>query len=342
MKTVFRFLPIFGAAVFLSTPAWPISFPSGPLRKDGPADLAPHPQSSKAYNEFWTYQFWLQDGMQAQLNFSRVSFGSFKDPVCGGDLSLMGFKGHSYFVAREYKLQNFAFDPVLSKLSVHQKIFFQGAPPQAHRVCFTTTKNGVAYFLDLTFDSIAPGAVWGDGVIHLHNNEQMGLFFHIPKAKVHGRIAINGDTVAVQGSAWMDHTYQTQFATNLMDAGYRYVLTSGKTEGGYFFQSEEGLFGYGLREEGGRLQLLKIQGLKPSNSNPGPWISRSLEFDFADASPSRFQLKENRQQTSAFQELSYLLRRTARMYLGGEPYSFRGTASINDSPALFSFTQVVR
>src|SRR5437762_13089738 len=87
------------------------------LRRDNATDIAPHPKSSRTYNEFWTYQFWLNEGIQAQVDLSRANFGSFKDPACGADLSLIGFKGRNYFVAREYKARNFAFDVERQRLS---------------------------------------------------------------------------------------------------------------------------------------------------------------------------------------------------------------------------------
>src|SRR4051812_16687945 len=85
--------------------------PTGGLRSDTPVDFAPHNPSSKTFNEFWTYQFWLNGGVQVQLNLSRASFGSFKDPVCGADLAVMNFRGRNAFVAREYPVKRFSWTP---------------------------------------------------------------------------------------------------------------------------------------------------------------------------------------------------------------------------------------
>jgi hypothetical protein len=68
-----------------------IQLPTGDLRAAVLTDLKPHHSGSKTYNEFWTYHFLLDGNVQAVLNFSRVNLGSFKAPVCGADLTLMGF-----------------------------------------------------------------------------------------------------------------------------------------------------------------------------------------------------------------------------------------------------------
>ena len=81
--------------------------PTGGLRPDVLADFAPHAASSKTFNELWTYQFWLNGGIQVQLNLSRANFGSFKDPVCGADLAVTNFRGRNAFVAREYPVKRF-------------------------------------------------------------------------------------------------------------------------------------------------------------------------------------------------------------------------------------------
>ena len=315
------FAAVFFLIISVSLPR-AVTRPSGELRPDAPADLAPHPQIGKNFNEVWTYQLWLNNGIQAQLELSRANFGSYKDPVCGADLALMNFKGQNYFVAREYPSRNFIFDSAKARLSVHEKIFFEGAPPLRHHLFFSTVKKGVSYFVDLTFSDMMPGAVWGDGVFHLKDNHHVGLFFHIPGAKVRGRIAINGDTQNVDGYAWMDHTFQTNFVTKLLDAGYRYVVIPkspehpGKLEDGYFFQTGAEVFGYCLREDNGHWILLRPKEFKAldATSVGGASVPKRLEISFEKEAATRFQRKEDRQVTSALQELGRMERFGARMF----------------------------
>jgi len=334
-----RFVSTFLALV-LPIPVF--SGPAGGLRPDVIADLAPHPASSKSYNEFWTYQIQFTNGTQLQLNFSRINFDGFKDPVCGSDLAVMGFKGRNYFVAREYPLKNFVFDPVKARLSVHENIFFQGKPPAEHRLFFSTAKKNQTFLLDLNFTEMSAGAVWGDGIFNLRGGKA-GLFFHIPKSKVRGRFAVNGDTLAVEGFAWLDHTYLTEFATKVMDVGYRYVLSAGRVEGGYFIQNKDGVSGYGIREENEHLTLLHPSDLKSIDRSSwgGYSMPKALGFSFTDASPTQISRKEDRQCISAFHELNWFEKKGAKFFLGGEIVGLRGLGQTQDSlPALLSFTLI--
>ncbi len=322
-----------------------VTAPTGELRRDNLTDYAPEPGPGRAHNEFWTYQLRLNDGIQVQLNLSRVFFGKFKDPVCGADLALMNFAGRNYFVAREYPLKNFSWNPATARLAVHDDIFAEGLPPRAHHVTFSTTKGGHDYFLDLTFENMTPGVVWGDGIFRFGGGDQAALFLHIPKARVRGWLAVARDTVAVRGFGWMDHTRQTQFGTKFMDAGYRYAVTTGRAEGGYFFQNGSTVFGYGVREENGVMTLLKPTAITSSERTSwgGLAVPKRLEFSLLGHAPVILLRTEDRQRTSILQELSSLERFGAKVYLGGEVLGYRGIAKIDDSmSAIYAFSMVKR
>ncbi len=319
--------------------------PQGDLRRDTPADYGPQANPGRTHNEFWTWQFLLNDGIQVQLNLSRVHFGKFKDPVCGADLAVMTAGGQTDFVAREYPLSNFTWEPSAARLSVHANIFAEGLPPRAHRVFFATRKGGKDYLLDLVFEKMTPGVVWGDGLFRLDGGETVSLAIHIPKARVKGHLAVNGDTIAVRGFGWMDHSRQSQFGTRFMDAGYRYVVTSGRAEGGLFFTEKSSVFGYGVREENGVMTLLKPQAITaPERSSwGGVSVPRRLEISVAGGDTVRFARTVDRQRTSVLQELGKLERVGARMFLGGELLGYRGLGRVDDAhPALYSFTMVKR
>jgi hypothetical protein len=156
-------------------------------------------------------------------------------------------------------------------------------------------------------------------------------------------MAVNKDTVEVEGFAWLDHTYLTEFATKVMDVGYRYVLSAGRVEGGYFIQNKDGVSGYGIREENGRLSLLRPTDLKSIDRQPwgGHAMPKSLGFTFEGGSNTQITRKEDRQCISAFQELNWIEKKGAKFLLGGEIVGLRGLGQTNDSlPALLSFTLV--
>jgi hypothetical protein len=339
----FPTIPIIALAAFASAAFAAVTTPVGGLRRDALADYAPELKPGKTHNEFWTWQFLFDGGTQAQLNLSRVHFGSLKDPVCGADFALMNFRGRNHYVAREYPLSNFFWDAGQAVLRTHANIWTEGLPPRSQHVHFATRKDGKSYFLDLTLEKMTPGVVWGDGVFRLSGGEKVSLFMHVPRARVRGRIAIDEDTVEVKGFAWMDHSRQTQFGTRFMDAGYRYVVTEGRAEGGYFFQDGGTVFGYGVREEGGGLALLKPVGLAVSER--GSWgglsVPKLLDISLDGRGPLRLRRTEDRQRTSVLQELGSFERLGARVYLGGEIFGVRGLARVDDSlPAVYSFTMV--
>jgi hypothetical protein len=332
---------VFGSLTSVSA----VTLPQGDLRRDGIADYAPQPNPGRTHNEFWTWQFLLNDGIQVQFNISRVHFGKFKDPVCGADLSIMTPSGRSDFVAREYSMSNFKWEPSAARLAVHANIYAEGWPPREHRVYFSTSKGGRNYLLDLTFEKMIPGVVWGDGLFRLGGGETVSLAIHIPKARVKGRLLVGDDTLTVRGVGWMDHSRQSQFGTRFMDAAYRYVVTSGRTEGGYFFTEKQHVFGYGVREENGVLTLLKPQTIAAPERTSwgGVSVPKLLEFGLDNGDTVRFSRTADRQRTSVLQELGKFERMGARMFLGGELLGYRGLGLIDEAfPALYSFTMVKR
>ncbi len=328
------------AAAFSVPAADHIQMPTGDLRSAVLTDLKPHPSSSKTYNEFWTYHFFLDGNIQAVLNFSRVNLGSFKAPVCGADLTIMGFKGKNYSVAREYDKKNFEFADSNQSLRVHEKIWFSGKLPEAHRVHFATNKRDMGYYLDLDFSEILPGKVWGDGMFKFGNTDAVGIFIHIPGAKVSGKLAINQDTLEIKGRAYMDHTYQTDLAPDLVGAGFRYVTQAGPVEVGYVM-APVGRFdprpiGYGLRYAGGGFTLLKPMGLKVVSSAKamGASIPTQLEIQYQDGIKAMLQRSEDRLQQSTLHEFSGFAKMAIKSFMGGEILTYKGLGTLNGSQSM--------
>lgn len=319
-----------------------VTVPSGELRAAVVADLKPHPSSSKTYNEFWTYQIYLDNDIQACLNYSRVNPGP-KAPVCGADLTLIGFKGKNYKVAREYDKKNFAFVDSTQQLRVHENIWFQGKLPREHRIHFATQKKGVAYYLDLEFSDIAPGKVWGDGLFKL-GGETVGMYVHIPQAKVAGRLAINGDTLQVTGRAYMDHTFQTDMGPKLVEAGFRYVgKAASPAEVGNFLQPREKYgttpIGYGLSVLQGAVTLRKPSAIKvlANEKSLGLKVPTRLEIDFLDGSRAELQRGQDRFHQSFLEEFNWLEKTAVKAFLGGEVKTFKGMGTLAGQPAAYDF-----
>jgi hypothetical protein len=338
---------LFLASALRSPAAEHIQLPTGDLRAAVLTDLKPHPSGSKTYNEFWTYHFLLDGNIQVILNFSRVNLGSFKSPVCGADLTIMGFQGRNWSVAREYDKKNFVFTDSAQGLRVHENIWFSGRLPESHHAHFATTKKNVSYYLDLDFTDIQPGRVWGDGMFKFGGGDALGIFIHIPSAKVKGRLGINQDTSEVSGRAYMDHTFQTDLAPNLVSAGYRYVSETDPAEAGYFLDPasrfEKRPVGYGLKSLNGELVLRRPETLKVLSASKamGAKVATAVEIGFQDGSKTVLNRGEDRMQQSVLHEFSGFTKMAIKSFMGGEILTFRGVGTIAGArPMAYNFFTV--
>ncbi len=312
--------------------------PAGPVRHTTYADLKAHTQPSRTYNEFWTYQFSLNQGIQLVLNFSRANLG-IKDPVCGTDMGLIGFMGKNYALAREYPKKNFKFSDGKQQLNIHKKIWFGGKLPETHRVYLNTRKNNISYLIDLKFSDIEQGVTFGDGVFKL-GAEKIGLYIHIPRAKVHGIIAINQDTVEVNGIGYMDHTFQSKMGTKLVSAGYRYQALGDEIHAAYCLvpKSSKGeLFGIGVKGKPGALtayQPARFETLEKSKRK-NVTLATKLKVHYGNQQ-TVFQRGADAQQWSVLSELGRALRWGAKKLMGGEVIYFRGKGSLDGKPAFYN------
>ncbi len=339
-------LPILKSAIIglcgLFTLATASQTPSGDLRESSFADLKDHPIDSKTYNEFWTYQFFLDGGTQIILNYSRANLGSFKDPVCGADVSFIDFKGKNYSVAREYPKKNFKWNSANQGLNVHKDIWFKGPLPQSHEVYFSTRKNKTNYYIHLSFSEIDPGYVWGDGQFSL-GSEKVGIYIHIPRAVVKGKIAINKDTLDVTGIAYMDHTFQSTMGTDLVDEGYRFYSPGENPIIGNFVKPlskyKMGFVGYGLQKTESGYQLLQPGSLNISEHKKMRDIKLPQALSLTGPKGNIvLKVSKHQQQLSILDGFdSWFEKKAVKLFLGGEMIHFRGLAKVNGSPGYFNF-----
>lgn len=331
---------ILAAFTFLALPDGvraedPVVFPSSGARATTAADLAPHAATTGAFNERWSYHVLLDGDLQVLVNLSLARLGGFREPTAGADLAILGFGGQSYHVAREYPVSTrFRFDASASRLEVHPNIFFEGAPPRRHRVHFVTQKDGVRYEVDLMFSDMAAGVTWGDGVFRL-GSERVGMYIHIPHARVTGTVAVNGERRTVRGTGYMDHTYQTTFAPRLVRASFRMVRHAGQGwEVGHYFlpasRFEDRAVGFGVRQEGGRTVLLRPEAVEVVNARRqlGVEVPGQIRFSFEGAPPTILSRRGNRQAFAALEELSSIERAVVRRLIGGEVVHVRGMGTV--------------
>lgn len=323
-----------GALAASLTPDERVEVPAGEARATTTDDLRPHPSLGSAYNEVWSYTFLLNDGMQATMSLSKADLGSVMAPVSGAEFSISGFDGRSYRAPKQYDADDLEYTPSTNRLQVHPDIFFEGALPRRHRIYFKAAKHDVEYEVDLRFSAIEPGLTWGDGIFHL-GSERVGMFIHIPYAEVRGTVSIGGVRKEVRGTAYMDHTFQSDFATKLVRSAYRYVQHSRGMEVGYFIapasRYEDRVIGLAAVRERGRFRLRKPEAIQVVSTRPalGAAVPKQLAVRYDIGSQTILNREGDQQAFSALEELGSLQRAIVKRYIGGEAVVFRGWGTTN-------------
>ncbi len=320
--------------------------PDDGLRQTEWSDMLPHTMKGDYYNEFWSYHLFFEDDLHLHLTFSLANFGSLKSPVSGGKLFVSNFMGENYNVAREFAIEHLVIDEEQHKIRLHQgrDIYLYGKLPHEHHVYFNTTKDGVSYLVDLDFHDIHQGYTWGDGIFRLES-EDMGIFVHIPRAEVSGIVAVNGDTVHVSGTAYMDHTFQTNLTSKVVNKGFRHIShTDSGFRTGYYLvpkrSSQTDVVGFSLIRENSPTHLEKPAQITVLDSDRigGKTVPRHVEVVFQSGRRSVFSRQEDFQHVSFLEEIGGIRRRLVRSFLGGEVIEYVGIGKIDGNvPINYNF-----
>jgi hypothetical protein len=199
--------------------------PSSEVTYLQPKDLKSNEKKGAYYNEQWAYHVILDNGAQIYVTYAISHFAAFRSSASSGRLSLLNWEGEDYRVAREYSLDELMFyeDEYKMDLNPERGLWFEGKPGNNnHRFYYRTKKDGIHYDISINFDHPFPGFTQGDGVFKLGNDDELGMFTHIPFSKVSGFVALNHDTVKVAGIGFMHHIYETNIATRLFRSSYAF------------------------------------------------------------------------------------------------------------------------
>jgi hypothetical protein len=340
IAAIFMAFSLFGGA------SAQISNPEGKL-KPVPADkIWPQTLRGSHFNEFWNYQFYLNDGIKLHIIYSAANFGSLKSPVSGVRVSVQFPNENShdiYQLAREYPIDRLVQDHENFRLSLREdrEIYFEGKLPETHRLRINTRKDGVNYDLDLSLSNITRGYTRGNGIFTVRD-EEIGIYTHIPYAEVSGYVNVNNNRMEVNGTAYMDHTWQYQTTTRLMHSGYRFVShqDAGNWDLLYFMLPEDGrerrTIGYRLYKRDGKIRQAGIERITQVTSRrvSGRQVALTLEVELDNGERVRITRSEDEEVFSVLGELGWVARRAARTFLGGEVVDIRGTAHFLEDSAL--------
>ena len=310
------------------------------------SDMLPHTKAGSYYNEFWVYHIFLENDLQLHITFSLANFGTFKSAVSGGKLFVSNFNGANYNVAREFSLDRLVIDEQQHKMRLHEgrEIYFKGKLPESHHILFNTTKDGTSYLVDLDFHDIHPGYKSGDGITRVEDDD-MGIFVHIPKASVEGTVAVNDDTLAVRGTAYMDHTYQTDLSSKIVDKGFRHIThTDEGFHTGYYLvpknRSDDSVIGIALENKGLATTLKQPTGIQINQYSDiaGNDIPKEIEVAYLSGDRQVFRRLQDFQSVSFLEEVGGFRKRLVRRFLGGEIIEYVGTGDLNNGmPANYNF-----
>lgn len=292
------------------------------------------------FNEFWNYQLYFDDGMKLHITFSAANFGNLKDPVTGVRLSVFNHGDNTYQLSREYPLPRLVQDKENYRFQLRddRDLFFEGKLPDSHRVVIKTSKDGVDYHIDLKLNDIEKGFKLGDGMYKI-GGEEVGIITHIPYAKASGHVTINGDRKRVNGSAYMDHTWQNRTTTQLMHSGYRFVYHQDSDNWDILYtmlpddSKSDAMIGHRITREDGEKRYSGVNGIEVVSSKKafGSTIPRIIDFELENESSVRLSRNEDQERFTVLGELGWVARRAARTFLGGEVIDYRGEAVLMES-----------
>lgn len=312
-----------------------VSNPQGDLNRLTADDIWAHTLEGSYFNEFWTYHFFLDDGMKVHITFSIADFGSIKSPVSGVQVSVDRLNGQLYQLSREYNINHLVQDKenYIFRNRIDRELFFEGKLTEKQRVRIHTTKDGVTYDIDLEIFDIVNGFKWGNGKYRI-NSEQVGVFTHIPYAKVKGYVEVDNFRNDVTGSVYMDHVFQQQMTTRLVDSGYRFIYHDGPDNWDIIYMmlpdnsNDRNLVGHRVVNREGEITvhgLTHIDNLIKRNMF-GEDVARELDIRMDNSETLRLTRRTDSEKFSLLGELGRFARAAARTFLGGEVIHFRGEA----------------
>jgi hypothetical protein len=322
-----------------------VFYPNGTFQDTDGDDFIAKNLPSKYYNELWTYHINLENGVQLIYTFMINDFGSFKDRATGVKLSVTWTDGNTYVVNKKYDPSTFITEPDNNYIRLHptRPYWAKGSFNDKHRLFFHNTKEGVQYDLDLTLYDIAQGKTLGDGTYKVGNNE-LGIALLIPHAKVKGFVAINGDTLNVKGVGYMDHIYQNNLSSEIIDRSYR--IKTGDAQNGMFFHflslKNSGIqspIGYGVGYTNGIPHMLTPSQIERVSSDSKVHdLDTHVKIKPYQSEMLNIKVKKHMDTYSLLNELGGIKKFLAKQVIGGELIEMSGTVTINgDKPGYFYY-----
>ena len=312
--------------------------PQGAVRSVSVDDFMPHKNSTKDFNETWSYQFVFDNGTRAFINYSTLHIpGAGNKVTC--DMSFWNFKSNTYTVGRQYPPERLKADKASGTIDINGEYKMEHKPGKDHRVFFSADKGG-KFLVDVTFESAVVGKVMGNGVWKI-GKETFGQYVHIPYGRVSGKIAYNEDTIAVKGYAYMDQTWQTEQATDMAARSINFstIAKSPLFAGRVSIAKNGEPFGYALYNDENGIKVALPKAIKEGDSNYSgkKFAKGDLTFEWQDATiPAlKFNVAKTLQKASLLDKVDgWFAKKAFKIAAGGEVLFYRGRSDASHGKKL--------
>lgn len=290
-------------------------------------DFFRHPQSgAKNYNESWDYVFVLDNGAKAYVSYTWMNVPG-KGPQIGTQFSIWNFNGKSASVGRQYPTERFKEDRGKNTINIKDEYLMENSPGKGHRVLFTADKNG-KFFLDLKFTSADPTQIPNESVSNV-SGQKHGLYVHIPYGRVEGRIGINNDTINVKGYGYMDHSWLTDVATNMIARSLLFTGPNKDRIAGRINISPKGeIFGYGISKGTPIFPAQVLEGTSTYNPKKFPG-NLTITWKTEEIAPLKFEAKAQEKYSILANADGFIERQLIKSTMG-EIFYLRGRAQTED------------
>lgn len=316
----------------VSAPKW------DEYRSPSAGDFLRAKKLSDKFNETWTYQFTLDNGTKAYINYATLYIPGSGEKI-GCDLSFWNFKGKSYSVGRQYPPERLKEDRTKRTLNIKDEYFMNGTPGKGHHVFFSADKGG-KFLVDLTFESAVASLIPGSGVWKI-GSEKYAQYILIPYGRVSGKIAHDGDTLSVKGYGYMEHTWQTAQATDIAVRSLNFSANSAKKfyAGRIGFTKGGTPFGYAILADSGKTKIVVPKSVTDNGQaytgKTFPKGNVGITWREGDAESLTFDMGHPQQKFSILNNFDgWIAQKAIKLMMGGEVFFYRGRSQGPDGSKL--------
>ena len=305
------------------------------------ADLAPRSGKKGGAMQLWSYHFFLQDGVEISLQLSEANLKPVFGEVAGIELSVLGLTPDDHRLTRGFDAAGTVFSTDPAELRIRPDIWIRGDLADGHRVRCVVTRNDIRYDIDLELRDVVRGPAREENRYRLENRQEITLEVPIAFSRVDGIVTVGSESREVEGVAVMEHIVLSTWAARLLSEAV-YMFDLGPSwRVGYFMTTSRRhgsrLLGYALAggaDGGTELELPAVLEVLETQRRKGVAVPTRVEIGTAGERALRLDLEEPRQAFSLLGEISGTLRWLAELFIGGEPWVFRGAGELDGATRL--------